>query len=66
MNRKRSHFLKYFLEIILFMSSLGHFILYILNDANIYRAPSWILSIPVPYIASILFFILLISKEKKD
>ncbi len=57
--------LKYFPEIILFISSLTHFILYILNDLNIYKAPSWILSIPVPYIASILFFMLLIYRERK-
>ena len=54
---------KYLLEMILFIGSLGHFILSILNDLNIFHAPNWLLSIPVAYIASVLFFVLLIYKE---
>lgn len=54
---------KYLLEMILFISSLGHFILSILNDLNIFHAPNWLLSIPVASIASVLFFVLLIYKE---
>lgn len=54
---------KYLLEMILFIGSLGHFILSILNDLNILHAPNWLLSIPVAYIASVLFFVLLIYKE---
>lgn len=42
---------KYLLEMILFIGSLGHFILSILNDLNILHAPNWLLSIPVAYIA---------------
>ena len=54
---------KYLLEMILFIGSLGHFILSILNNLNILHAPNWLLSIPVAYIASVLFFVLLIYKE---
>ena len=56
---------KYLLEIILFIGALGHFILSILNDLNLYQVSNGLLSIPVPYIVSVLFFVLLIYKERK-